>query len=93
MLQNLSEHAIGMLNAGMTMNNVMYIGCSIRAIPHLRQCFQATGHTEGQPRSGHTRFMTHCQDRYFLNTHLSNSFKLPQLLILTPMVHNNHISA
>ena len=36
--QNLRERAIGMLKAGMTMNAVaMNIGCSIRAIRHLRQ--------------------------------------------------------
>ena len=36
--QNLRERAIGMLNAGMTMNAVaMNIGCSTHAIRHLRQ--------------------------------------------------------
>ena len=45
--QNLREGAIGMLNAGMTMNVVaMNIGCSARAIRHPRQRFQATGRTE-----------------------------------------------
>ena len=39
--QNLHERAIGMLNAGMTINAVaMNIACSIRAIRHLRQRFQ-----------------------------------------------------
>ena len=50
--QDLRERAIGMFNAGMTMNAVaMNIGCSTRAIRHLRQRFQATGHTEDRPRS------------------------------------------
>ena len=45
--QTLRERAIGMLNAGMTMNAAaMNIGCSTRAIRHLRQRFQATGRTE-----------------------------------------------
>ena len=39
--QNLRERTIGILNAGMTMNAVaMNIGCSNRAIRHLRQRFQ-----------------------------------------------------
>ena len=45
-LQNFSKRAIGVLNAGMTMNAVaMNIACFTRAIRHLRQCFQATGRT------------------------------------------------
>ena len=45
--QNLLEHSIGMLNAGMIMNAIgMNIGCSTYAIRHLRQHFQATVHTE-----------------------------------------------
>ena len=40
-LQNLRERAIGMLNAGMTMNAVaMNTACSTRAIRLLRQRFQ-----------------------------------------------------
>ena len=51
--QNLHKRAIGMLNAGMTMNAVaMNIGCSTRAIRHLRQCFRAIERTEDRPRSG-----------------------------------------
>ena len=50
--QNLRERAFGMLNAGMTMNAVaMDIRCSTQAIRHLRQRFQAKGHTEDRPRS------------------------------------------
>ena len=44
--QNLREHAIELLNAGMTMNAVvMNTGCSTRANRHLRQRFQAIEHT------------------------------------------------
>ena len=58
--QNLGEYAIGMLNAGMTMNAVaMNIGCCTRAIPHLRQRFQATGSTEDRPRSGRPLYSEH----------------------------------
>ena len=40
-LQNLCEYAIGMLNAGMTMNAVaMNAGCSTRAIDILRNLFK-----------------------------------------------------
>ena len=48
--QSLSERAIGMLNAGMTMNAIaLNIGCSPRAIRHLNQRFQATGRTKDRP--------------------------------------------
>ena len=58
-------YAIGMLNAGMTMNAVaMNTGCSTRAIRHLRQRFQATGRTEDRPRSGRTRVSKLGQNRY-----------------------------
>ena len=51
-LQNLHKCAIGMPNAGVTMNVVaMNSGCSTHAIRHLRQHFQATGHTEDRPRN------------------------------------------
>ena len=50
--QNFSERAIGMLNAGITMNAfAMNTGCSTRAIRHLKQRFQATGRTEDRPQS------------------------------------------
>ena len=40
-----------MLNAGMRRNAVaMNIGCSTRAIRHLRQCFQLIGRTEDRTR-------------------------------------------
>ena len=65
--QNLRERAIGILNAGMTMNAVaMNIGCSTRAIRHLMQRFQATGRTEDRPRSRRLRVMTRGQDRYII---------------------------
>jgi hypothetical protein len=49
MPQNLRERAIGMLNAGMTMNaNGMNTVWSTSAISHLRQRFKATGRTEGR---------------------------------------------
>jgi transposase len=52
-----------MFNAGMTMNAVaMNIGCSTRAIRHLRQRFQATGCTEDGSRSGRPYVTTRAQD-------------------------------
>ena len=68
--QNLHKRAIGMLNAGATMNAVAKnTGCSTRAIQHLRQHFQVTRHTEDQPRSGCLRVITCGQDHYIWNTH------------------------
>ena len=75
--QNLRERAIGMLNSGMTMNTVaMNIGCSTRAIRHLRQRFQAAERTEDRPRSGRLRVTTCGQDRYIRNIHLRNRFQI-----------------
>ena len=72
--QNLRERAIGMFNAGMTMNAVVVdIGRSTRAIRHLGQRFQATGHTEDRPRSRRPRVTTHGQDRYIRNTHQTST--------------------
>ena len=127
--QNVRERAIGMLNAGMTMNAIaMNTGCFTRAFRHLRQRFQATGRSDDRPRSGSPRVRTRGQDRYIRNTHHRNriqtatasdantygthnnrissqtvrsrektaifgtptsaiAFKLPQLLLLPPMVH------
>ena len=74
--QNLRERAIGMLNAGMAMNAVvMNIGCSTRAIRHLRQRFQATEHTKDRPHSGRPCVTTHGQDHYIRNTYLRNRFQ------------------
>ena len=92
--QNLRERAIGMLNAGMTMNAfAMNIGCSTRAILHLRRHFQATGRTEDRPRSERLRITTHDQDRYIRNTHLRNRFQTTTAIDAnTRDKHNNRIS-
>ena len=85
--QNLREHAIGMLNAGTTVNAVaMNIGCSTRAIRHLRHHFQATWRTEDRPRSARLR--------YIRNTHLRNCFQTATATAAnTHGTHNNRISA
>ena len=71
--KNLREHAIGMLNTGMAMDAVaMNVGCSTRAIRHLRQRFQATGCTKDRPRVWTST--TRGQDSYVRNTHLRNRF-------------------
>ena len=86
--QNLRERAIGILNAGMTMNDVaMSIGCSTCAIRHLRQRFQATGRTKGRPRCERPSVTTRGQDRYVQTLTCAIASKLLQLLLLTPMVH------
>ena len=89
--QNLRERAFGILNAGMTMNSVgMNIGCSTRAIRYLRQRFQATGHTEDRSHTeDRPSVTTRGQDRYIWNTTPTCAIasKLPQLRLLTPMVH------
>ena len=92
--QNLREGTIGMLNAGMTMNAVaMDIGCSICAIRHLRQRFQATGHTEDRPRSGRQRVTTRGQDRYIQNAHPRNRFQTATATASnTHGIHSNRIS-
>ena len=70
--QNL--HGIGMLNTGMAMNIVaMKIGCSPRAIRHLRQRLPAKGRMEDRPPSGRPRVTTRGQD------HCAIASKLPQL--------------
>ena len=93
--QNLRERVIGMLSAGMTMTALaMNIGCSTRAIRHLRQRFQATGHTEDRPRSGRRRVRTRCQDSYIRNTDLRNRFQTATATAAnTNGTHNSRISA
>ena len=79
--QNSRERAIGMLNAGMTMNtDAMNIAHVLR---HLRQRFHATGRTKDRPRNGRLRITT----AIFSTPICAIAFKLPQLLLLTPMVH------
>ena len=92
---NLREHAIGMLNAGMTMNAVaMSIGCSTCAIRHLRQRIQATGRTEDRSRSGRQRITMHGQDRYIRNIHRGNRFQTATATAAnTHGTHSNRISA
>ena len=77
-----------MLKAGMTMNAIaMNVRCCTRAIRHLRQRFQATGRTEDRPRIGRLCVTTRGQDRYIGTLTCAIACKLPQLLLLTPMVH------
>ena len=68
--QNLRERVIGLLNVGMTMNAfAMNIGCSTRAIRHLRQRLQATRRTEDRPRRDV------CASRRLAKTHIRNRFQ------------------
>ena len=93
--QKLRERAIGMLNAGMTMNSVAKnVGCSTRVIRHLRQRFQATGRTEDRPSNGQPRITTCDQGRYIRNTHLRNRFQTATATAVNSLgTYNNRISA
>ena len=92
--QNLHGRAIGILNAGMTMNAVAMNRCSTRAIRHLMQRFQATGLTEDRLRSGYLRVMTRGQDRFLRSTHLRNRFQTATATAAnTHGTYNNRISA
>ena len=72
----------------------MSIGCSNRAIRHLRQRFQATRHTEDRPHSRRPRVMTRGQDRYSRNTHVRNCFQTATATAAnTNGTHKNRISA
>ena len=67
--QHFCERAIGMLNAGMTINAVaINIGCSALTILQHRHRFQATGRTEDRSRSERPRVTTHDRERYIRNT-------------------------
>ena len=89
------ERVIGMPNVGMTTNAVaMNIGCSTRAIRHLMQRFQATGHTEDRLRSGRPLATMRGQDRYIRNTDLRNRLQTATATAAnTPGTHKNRISA
>ena len=95
--QNLHKCAIGMLNAGMTMNVVAMntsIECSIHAIQHLRQHFLATRLTEDRPNSGCPHVMAHGEDCYIRKSHLLNRFQTAtDTAANTHGTHNNRISA
>ena len=72
----------------------MNIGCSTRAIRHLRQRFQATGRTEDRPRSGRLRDTTRGQDLYIRNIHLHNRFQTATATAANNAdTHNNRIAA
>ena len=89
------DHAIGMLNAGMTMNAVaMNSGCSALTIRHIRQRFQATRRAEDRSRSGCPCVTTRGQDRYIRNTHLRNrSQTATATAAYTHGTHKNRTSA
>ena len=91
---NLSERAIGMLDAGMSTEHVARIvECSSRAIRNLRIRFRTTGSTNDLPRRGRPRVATRGQDRYIMNTHLRNRFQTATATAVnTPEHHKYRIS-
>ena len=84
--QSLRERTIGMLNAGMTMQAVsVNIGCSTRAIRHLRQNFQAIGKIDHIVDVWASRPVA--KTAIFGTPTGAIASKLPQILLLTPTVH------
>ena len=92
---NLRERAIGMLDAGMSIEHIArHIGCSSRAIRNLRIRFRTTGSTNDLPRHGRPRVTTRGQDRYIMNTHLRSRFQTATATAAnTPGLRNNRLSA
>ena len=73
--QNLRERAIGILNAGITMNAfAMNIGFFYSCYSTPQAIFQTTGRTEDPPRSERPHVTTRGQDRHIRNTHLRNRY-------------------
>ena len=79
---NLRERAIGMLDAGMSTENVArHVGCSSRAIRNL-----LIRSTNDLPRRGRPRG----QGSYIMNTHLRNRFQTATATAAnTPGLHND----
>ena len=73
--KHLRESAIGMLKAGVSMEEVsMQIGSSVKAVRSLKQGFMQIESTEDLPRSGKPCVTTPAQDCYILNQHLRKLF-------------------
>ena len=67
------NHAIGMLNAGMSATVVSrHFGCIRKTIERLRRRFSVTGNVADRPRSGRPRVTTAADDRYIVLQHLHN---------------------
>jgi hypothetical protein len=73
--QELSECAIGMLQANMNVTTVARtLGCKRLAIHHLRRRFKMTGSTKDRPRSGRPKVTSPADDRFILLRHLRDRF-------------------
>ena len=82
---SLRERAIGMIDA-------RHVGCSSRAIRHIRIKFRTTGSTNNMPRRGRPRVSTCGPNLYIMNTHLRNRFQTATATAAnTPGLHNNQI--
>ena len=77
---------------GVVIRNTMNIGCSTRAIRHLRQRFQATGRTEDRSRNGRPRVTTHGQDCYIRNTHQLSRFQTATATVSNSQGKHNILS-
>ena len=82
-LQNVRQCAIGKLNAGMMMNAVaidIVVICSIHAIQHFSQCFQATG----------CHVVDVCMSRRLANSYVRNSHLCNRCQTATATAANTH---
>jgi transposase len=73
LLQNASELAVGMFQAGMTQTEIAnHLNCSRMTIHQLLVRVRATGTTSDRRRSGKPRKTTLRQDRHITLIHLRN---------------------
>ncbi|XP_071161205.1 uncharacterized protein [Mytilus edulis] len=88
----LRERAIGIIQAGIGMNNVSRaIGCKRLTLYRLQQRFHGTGSTVGIPRSGRPQVATIADDRFIRIRHLRVRFMPPRAS--TGVVQGRRISA
>ena len=89
------ERAVGMLEAGASMEDVAaQVGSSVQAVRSLRRRFLQTRSMEDLPRSSRPRVTMPAQDRCILNQYLWNCFLTATAAVsVTPGTHNPRISA
>ena len=86
--QNLRERVIGMLNACITMNAfAANIYVLLVLFDTLGNVFKQQGAREDRPRDGRLRVTTRVRNAIFGTPTCAIASKLPQLLLLIPMMH------
>ena len=74
-IRKCKNEAVGMLRAGMSVNNIaLHFGCSRQTIHNLRTQYATTGEVRDRLRSGRPRAMSGRDDRFITVTHLRNRF-------------------